>query len=513
MNRTLGKIFLLMLIISIGITIVNASPQVVTIDVNPDNAGTVQLWKVVNYGTNKVGYDFVGSTKTIANYNLDTKDSTNVINGNTVIAIIPLDDSTSQYIFIKQCDHEECLSGTYVGELYQTLTTYKATAYYEIPTDKEKPIIMGITTDPRNPYTMDYINVYVSAKDNVAVTYVSANNVELKLGTSYWSGKILALSGTNRIGIMVCDAAKNCAVDTSVEYTSIPKPTSTPTPTPTTVIPFHISTLTITDLNNNIILIDVKTTGDGTLGIDMDEARILTKDITIAEGGFKTQFETTLGVHFICVYDIKNSQKEIKCDSVEIKPPATPTPTSTQMSTSTSTATGNYGAQLDYGILSIDTEPKNASIYINEVHSGFTPKVFDSIKAGGYSVKITKTGYKDYTEKIIIGKSAMVEIAVKLISINETSNYTSNSTDTTNNENKETLETNEESTSKTDTDEKESTSKTDADKKDELIGNIIVGIFILLLIVISLISIKWFIDNKQYLIEIAKEYLEKISKK
>ena len=220
MNRTISKILLLMLITSIGITNVEAVIQQVTIDVVPDNAGTVQVWKIINYGTNNMFPTFIGSTKTIATYNLDTKDSTNVNNGNTVVSIMPLNDNPSPYMYVKQCDHVECITGNYYGELYQDLTTYKISVYYEIPTDKIPPVITGIALSNKNPYVGDYINVMVSATDNVGVTKVMVDDVILTDNGNSWSGKIQALyTGYHTLSVNAWDAVGNNVLDGSKGYT------------------------------------------------------------------------------------------------------------------------------------------------------------------------------------------------------------------------------------------------------------------------------------------------------
>ena len=94
-----------MLVSSIGITTAEASLQIVTIDVIPDSAGSVQVYK--NYGT--ATHKFMGFVTTTKNFDFDTSDS---------IAIVPsFYDNGSEYKFTKMCDDVECVTGVYNGQL------------------------------------------------------------------------------------------------------------------------------------------------------------------------------------------------------------------------------------------------------------------------------------------------------------------------------------------------------------------------------------------------------------
>lgn len=427
MKRIMNKIMLLMLLTSIGIVSVTASPQIITIDVVPDNAGSVQVWKIIGYGTPSVHYDFIGSTKTLGKYTLDTKD---------MVSIIPYNEPLSQYKLINMCDmyDSKCIKGTYVGYLWD-IPEWTVTAYYEIPADKEPPKITGIALGTSTSYIGDYINIMVSATDNVAVTKVLAESVQLTYNGNSWNGKIqVAYEGTHSINILAYDGVGNYVQDTSKSYTGKVKPTSTQPPTPTVtttpVISFHITNLNLNDLGENWITVNTSTTGTGTLGIDIDEVRVTTKDILSTDTGFTTKFETTVGVHFVCAYDLNNAQNEIVCDSVDVKPPVTPIPTPTPTPTpnlgsgstiidSTKIVRTEFSPDSLYGRLYVDSAPNNATIYINNANMGLTPKEFD-IKPGGHDIRISKIGYKDFTVKIIIIKGELKEVTTKLVLLNGT---------------------------------------------------------------------------------------------
>ncbi len=446
MNRIMNKVMLLVLLTSIGIISAIAETQSITIDVVPDNAGSVQMWRIIDYGTNNVHYDFVGSTRTqmtnpFEENGICTPEQYANNNGPCdLISIIPFNDPLSAYKLVNMCDgyDKQCIKGTYIGGVWDQLSAWTVTAYYEIPEDKEPPKITGIALSTNTPYLGDYVNIMVTATDNVDVTRVLAEGVQLTYNGASWNGKIQALyEGTHSINVLAYDGVGNYVQDTSKSYTGMVKPTQPPTPPPTPVNPFHVTKLTLSEIDKNWITVNVNTTGTGTLGIDLDQARVLTKEILSTDIGFITKFETTLGVHFICAYDLNNAQKEIICDSIEIKLPVTPTPTPpvptyppdlnlSSESGSSGSEPSKLGPNAIYGLLNIDSSPNNATIYINKANMGLTPKRFD-IKPGGHEVRIVKAGYAEFTKKYIVGEGQVVDVIVKLVKLNET-NVTTNDT-------------------------------------------------------------------------------------
>ncbi len=491
MRRILSKIILLMLMTSICIASVTAITQKLTVEVNPINAGTVQVFRIHNYGTPEVNYQLLGSTRSKSIFTLETNDY--VADGDTsigtkdLIGIIPQNDLTSTYKYIKQCDHTECITGSYIGPLYPDLSEYKITAYYEIPADKESPVIVSIATSPKNPYVGDYINVYMIATDNVGIVRASVDNMEMTLGKNSYSGKIIARKGTNPISIMACDVAENCAVDNSVHYTSTEIPVI---PVPTNELidptnPLKITKLTISNIGTKLS-INISTSGNGKLGIDIDEKQVITKDVSNTDTTFSSIFDSILGTHFICAYDVNNIE-EIVCDSVETKLPVTPTPTPTSTPKSQNlSVTGDYGTTSEPGItgsslinakLNIDSTPNNASIYINKKLVGLTPKIVE-VKPGAHEIRLTKVGYEDYVTKIILKESDTTEIVAKLVKLNDTNN----TNNTTINNNKTISDTTSDTT-KLDENNKNSTIKDEKETdKDKILWGFILIITIILVI-------------------------------
>ena len=72
---------------------------------------------------------------------------------------------------------------------------------------------------------------------------------------------------------------------------------------------------------------------------------------------------------------------------------ATVTATATVTPTATTTQVDNYTASATFGIYST---PANASIYIDSVYRGETPRVITGLTQGTHTVKIQKTGYKTW---------------------------------------------------------------------------------------------------------------------
>lgn len=67
------------------------------------------------------------------------------------------------------------------------------------------------------------------------------------------------------------------------------------------------------------------------------------------------------------------------------------------------TPAGNKpGASANLGYLTVMTKPDNAKIYIDGAYAGDTPFSRKAISAGAHDIKITKTGYADYKQKIYI---------------------------------------------------------------------------------------------------------------
>jgi len=83
-----------------------------------------------------------------------------------------------------------------------------------------------------------------------------------------------------------------------------------------------------------------------------------------------------------------------------------------------------------YGYISVSSTPSGAAIYLNGAYQGLTSKII-KVKAGTYSLKLTKSGYKDYTQSnIYVGKGQTVKIIATLQPIVTTGNIYLNSNPT-----------------------------------------------------------------------------------
>lgn len=62
-------------------------------------------------------------------------------------------------------------------------------------------------------------------------------------------------------------------------------------------------------------------------------------------------------------------------------------------------------------ILQITSDPKGASIYIDESYFGLTPKQIDELSPGSHAVKLIKPGYKEYRTEVLLmeGREALIE--------------------------------------------------------------------------------------------------------
>jgi len=109
-------------------------------------------------------------------------------------------------------------------------TSYTATTI----TDDIDPVVNTVTLDNTTPNTGDAILVTVNATDNISVTSVTANDVELtSQGENIWNGTIIAIDGTNSVNVSANDAAGNTGWNNSTSYTATTITTDTTPPVPT----------------------------------------------------------------------------------------------------------------------------------------------------------------------------------------------------------------------------------------------------------------------------------------
>jgi len=72
------------------------------------------------------------------------------------------------------------------------------------------------------------------------------------------------------------------------------------------------------------------------------------------------------------------------------------------------------------GSVTVDSNPSGANIYLNGSYKGTTPKTIEDLEAGSYSLKLTKEGYEEKTERVQIEKGKTKEVEIKLTEKQET---------------------------------------------------------------------------------------------
>jgi PGF-pre-PGF domain-containing protein len=92
-----------------------------------------------------------------------------------------------------------------------------------VTTENINPVVNTVTLDNPNPYTGDTILVTVNATDNVEVTNVTADGVELTHQSgNIWNGTITAIVGTQYVNVSAKDAAGNIGWNNSTSYLATP---------------------------------------------------------------------------------------------------------------------------------------------------------------------------------------------------------------------------------------------------------------------------------------------------
>jgi len=78
-----------------------------------------------------------------------------------------------------------------------------------------------------------------------------------------------------------------------------------------------------------------------------------------------------------------------------------------------------------YATLEVETTPTNAKLYINGEEKGSTPHTIDKLKPGEYEIKITKSGYENYIDKITLkdNENKTMKIQLKAITPTPTISY------------------------------------------------------------------------------------------
>jgi hypothetical protein len=92
---------------------------------------------------------------------------------------------------------------------------------------------------------------------------------------------------------------------------------------------------------------------------------------------------------------------------------------SLEKSSTTSTSTSSSTTTPKTGTLSVNSNPTGAKVYVDNSYKGITP-IKLNLEVGTYTVKITKTGYLDYTETVKITENKQYSINQPLMKLGKT---------------------------------------------------------------------------------------------
>lgn len=77
----------------------------------------------------------------------------------------------------------------------------------------------------------------------------------------------------------------------------------------------------------------------------------------------------------------------------------------------------SYAQQLKNGSLSINSDPKGAKVFLDNDFKGETPLDLKNISTGQYSLRMTLSGYEDWTSTILILPILTVRVSVDLVPV------------------------------------------------------------------------------------------------
>ena len=149
------------------------------------------------------------------------------------------------------------VNGTYAVSVNATNTngTSDTKTWTITVNDITAPVISTVTMNTTTPNTGDAILVTVNATDNVAVTNVTAGDVELaSQGGNIWNGTITAIVGTHSVNVSAVDAAGNTGWNNSTSYTATEAPvltTITVDPATMSIVAGGTQTFTATTLDQS----------------------------------------------------------------------------------------------------------------------------------------------------------------------------------------------------------------------------------------------------------------------
>ena len=84
----------------------------------------------------------------------------------------------------------------------------------------------------------------------------------------------------------------------------------------------------------------------------------------------------------------------------------------------------NQTNQTQFGSLYASSTPSSASVYVDNVLKGLTPKLISNLSIGSHTIKFTKTGYYDYSDVKKIYANQITYINATLTLKNNQTNQT-----------------------------------------------------------------------------------------
>ncbi|HIH69644.1 PEGA domain-containing protein [Methermicoccus shengliensis] len=162
--------------------------------------------------------------------------------------------------------------------------------------------------------------------------------------------------------------------------------------------------------------VDIRSQGDTTITvpITVDNSRAIAGLRELAKSG-----AVKIKVSGSAYLDLKATTLEIPFEKTKevslalTAPEQSPTtaatsPTATTTATPTPTPTGS---------IYVSSSPSGASIYIDGIYQGTTPKTISNLNAGMYTLRLSKDGYEEHTERVIVeaGRTATVSVSLSPI--------------------------------------------------------------------------------------------------
>jgi len=197
--------------------------EMITVSTSPDETPPASITNLQNttYQETYINWTWNDPTDTDFSYvkvYLDGIFQENVSKGVQYYNATGLIPNTEYEIGTHTVDESGNVNATWVNDTSRTKTSI----------DTIPPVVNIVTLNTTTPNTGDAILVTVDATDNVAVTSVTVDGVELTYQSgTIWTGTITAMEGTHSVDVSSKDAAGNTGWNNSTSYT-VTTPDTTP---------------------------------------------------------------------------------------------------------------------------------------------------------------------------------------------------------------------------------------------------------------------------------------------